>query len=231
MNAQAVALSDLNHALEHASADQRRGLSDNERALLRVALHAFAQLGYTATSARQVAIDAGLTAPMVNYYFGSKKGLYQAVGKLVFGALVAETEQALVGVHGFEDRVKAIVGANVAFAERSPVSVEFVCMALYGPMDGHRVLDPYAVFAPAAVLSRRIVAEALQSGELVLDEGMDEEYVVSHLWGIVRNALLGRVREYRRNRLGDPLRSKTTHGRADVDRDIAIFLRGIAAPG
>jgi len=227
MNASAVALSDLNHALEHASADQRRGLSDNERALLRVALQAFAELGYTATSARQVAIDAGLTAPMVNYYFGNKKGLYQAVGNLVFGALVAETEEAVRGVVGFANRVRAIVDANVGFAERSPVSVEFICMALYGPMDGHRVLDPYRQHASTAALSRRFVSEAVASGELSLENGMDEPYVVSHLWGIVRNALLANVRESRRERLADPMRSETDHGRANVNRDVELFLRGV----
>lgn len=229
MNASAVALSDLNHALEHASAEQRRGLSENERGLLRVALQAFAGLGYTATSARQVAIDAGLTAPMVNYYFGSKKGLYEAVGSLVFGALVAETEEAVVGVRGFPARVRAIVGANADFAERSPVSVEFICMALYGPMDGHRVLDPYRLHAPAAELSRVIVAEAVAAGELSLEDGIDEAYVVSHLWGIVRNHLLASVRASRRGRLDDPNRSPTDHGRANVERDIALFLRGVGA--
>jgi AcrR family transcriptional regulator len=227
MNASAVALSDLNHALEHATADQRRALSDNERALLRVALQAFAELGYTATSARQVALDAGLTAPMVNYYFGSKKGLYEAVGRLIFGALVKETGEALDGVQGFSAQVRAVIDSHVAFAERSPVSVEFICMALYGPMDGRRVLDPYGLHAPAAARSRTIVADAVRSGELVLEDGLDQDYVVSHLWGIVRNAWLSRVRALRRARLATEHRSATDHGRADVDRDVALFLRGI----
>lgn len=229
MNATAVALSDLNHALEHASADQRRGLSDNERALLRVALQAFAELGYTATSARQVAIDAGLTAPMVNYYFGSKKGLYQAVGRLVFGALVAETHDAVIGATGFEGRVNALVDVHTQFAARSPVSVEFVCMAFYGPMDGHRVLDPHTLHAPAAELSRRLVRDAVASGDLVLAEGIDEAYVVSHIWGIVRNALLGFVRAFRRERMGDERVAATDHTRDDVRRDVALFLRGVRA--
>jgi len=229
MNATAPAMPDINHALEYASAERRRDLSENERALLRVALKAFAQHGYAATSARKVSVDAGLTAPMVNYYFGSKKGLYKTVGKLIFSALVAEVQQAVDGVEGFEAQVRAIIGAHVEFGERSPYSVEFICMAMYGPMGGHAVFDPYTLGAPVAQLSRDLVARAVTSGELVLAEDIEVEYVLTHMWGIVRNALLGQVREHRRERVGDPERAASGISRADVARETRIFLAGIRA--
>ena len=85
----ATAMNDLNHALEHASAERRRALSENERSLLRP--HCGCAARYTATSARKVSVDAGLTAPMVNYF--GNKGLYKTL-KLVFSALVCEVRQA-----------------------------------------------------------------------------------------------------------------------------------------
>ena len=223
----ATAMNDLNHALEHASAERRRALSENERSLLRVALQAFAQHGYTATSARKVSVDAGLTAPMVNYYFGSKKGLYKTLGKLVFSALVCEVQQAARVAVGFEAQVRAIIAAHVEFGERSPYCVEFICMAMYGPMDGFGVFDPYTLGAPVAEMTHELVVEAIGSGDLVLADGIDAEYVLMHMWGIVRNALLAQVREHRRQRLGDPDRAVSVVSRKDVERDIAIFLQGI----
>lgn len=227
MNSTAVALTDILHALEHLSEEQRSALSDNERALLRVALHAFAEHGYEATSARQVALDAGLTAPMVNYYFGSKKGLYRAVGELVFQAMVTEVLRATDPVTGFEAQLRAYLYAHAQFFDRSPVSGEFLSMALYGPVAGQQILDPYALHAPAANRLRAIFADAVAAGELVPTEEFDVPYLLNHAFGILRNAMLFRVREYRRRRaLGEDSEAVIDVGRRDIERDIAVFLRG-----
>ncbi len=230
MNATAVALTDILHALEHLTDKQRAALSDNERALLRVALRAFARDGYAATSARQVALDAGLTAPMVNYYFGSKQGLYRAVGELVFDALVADVLDATERGPDFEARLRAYIGAHARFFERSPVSGEFVSMALYGPVAGQRILDPYALHEPAGDRLREIFRDAVAAGELHPTDELDVPYLVNHAFGIVRNAMLFRVREHRRARAtGGRADGVIDLGHRDLERDITLFLRAIGA--
>ena len=44
--------------------------------LLREALRLFTERGYAATTVREIVAAAGVTKPVLYYYFGSKEGLY-----------------------------------------------------------------------------------------------------------------------------------------------------------
>jgi AcrR family transcriptional regulator len=52
---------------------------DTRRRILEVALEIFASQGYEGTSTRLLADRAGVNLPAIQYYFGSKEGLYRAV--------------------------------------------------------------------------------------------------------------------------------------------------------
>ncbi len=52
---------------------------DTRRRLLNAALDLFGSLGFEATSTRALAERAGVNLPAIQYYFGSKEGLYRAV--------------------------------------------------------------------------------------------------------------------------------------------------------
>ncbi len=51
---------------------------DTRRRLIDTAIQAFGAYGYEATSTRRLAEQAGVTLPSIQYYFGSKEGLYRA---------------------------------------------------------------------------------------------------------------------------------------------------------
>jgi AcrR family transcriptional regulator len=52
---------------------------DTRRRILNTALPMFATLGFEGTSTRALAEHAGVNLPAIQYYFGSKEGLYRAV--------------------------------------------------------------------------------------------------------------------------------------------------------
>lgn len=52
---------------------------DARSRLLRSGLRLFAQQGYSKTSTRELAEDAGVNVASISYYFGDKAGLYRAV--------------------------------------------------------------------------------------------------------------------------------------------------------
>ncbi|MFM6954255.1 MAG: TetR/AcrR family transcriptional regulator [Sphingobacteriaceae bacterium] len=52
---------------------------DKKEALLDSAERLFADLGYEGASTRRLATEAGVNIAMLNYYFGSKEGLFRAV--------------------------------------------------------------------------------------------------------------------------------------------------------
>lgn len=51
---------------------------DTSRRILEAAIGMFAADGFTATSTRAIAKKAGVNLPAIQYYFGSKEGLYRA---------------------------------------------------------------------------------------------------------------------------------------------------------
>ncbi|HEY1936196.1 MAG TPA: CerR family C-terminal domain-containing protein [Acetobacteraceae bacterium] len=77
-------------------AAQLRGEETRQR-ILRAALQVFAAEGYDGASTRVLAQTAGVNLPAIQYYFGSKEGLYRAVidhiGETVESRIAPVTEQ------------------------------------------------------------------------------------------------------------------------------------------
>jgi AcrR family transcriptional regulator len=226
MNAPHPAMTDLSNALRHVDPARAAAVSENEKTLLRVALSAFARQGYGATSARKVALDAGLTAPMVNYYFGSKKQLFRHIGELIFGALVAEVLASVEGDAPLESQVRSFVGAHLRFGAQNPVAIEFICMVLYGPIEGHRILDAYALHRPLVEHSQKFVEKALTDGVIAPPEGVDVDYMLGRIHDVIRNVWLAQVRTRRRRRVsGTRPEVAAEPGRRDVELDIQFLLK------
>jgi AcrR family transcriptional regulator len=60
---------------------RRRDAAATREAILAAATRRFATQGYAAAGVREIAADAGVTAALVNRYFGSKEGLFAEVIK------------------------------------------------------------------------------------------------------------------------------------------------------
>src|SRR5260370_22457094 len=63
---------------------RRRNASATREAILRAALIAFSRAGYDGAGVREIAQDAGVTAMLVNRYFGSKEALFTAAVEVIF---------------------------------------------------------------------------------------------------------------------------------------------------
>ncbi|HVA15742.1 MAG TPA: CerR family C-terminal domain-containing protein [Stellaceae bacterium] len=77
-------------ATHYRPAAHGRG-EDTSRRILLAAIEVFAEEGYEGASTRSLASHAGVNAPAIQYYFGSKEGLYRAaighIANLVEGRL------------------------------------------------------------------------------------------------------------------------------------------------
>jgi AcrR family transcriptional regulator len=60
---------------------QARAAKVTSERILQVASKLFAEKGYSNVSIRDVCKETGTTAPVIYYYYGSKKGLYDAVAR------------------------------------------------------------------------------------------------------------------------------------------------------
>jgi AcrR family transcriptional regulator len=65
---------------------KRRGSAATREAIFEAATRRFASLGYGGAGVREIAADAGVTAALVNRYFGSKEKLFAEVIERAFDA-------------------------------------------------------------------------------------------------------------------------------------------------
>lgn len=96
-----------------AAIARRRDAAQTRRLLLDAARRRFADDGYAATTVRDIAADAGVNVALINRYFVSKEGLFQA-------CLIAGTEdlRAAVGEVSCLAHVPAVIARQITGAAR-----------------------------------------------------------------------------------------------------------------
>jgi AcrR family transcriptional regulator len=82
-----------------------RDAAVTKRALIRAARRRFATDGYRATTVRQIAADAGVNVALINRYFASKDGLFEACMLSTSDELESRTPAAATGVHEVIERL------------------------------------------------------------------------------------------------------------------------------
>ncbi len=83
--------------------------------IINAAIELFGERGYQAASTREIARRAGVNAPLLNYYFESKEGLYRACAGSIaeeirefFGAMLEQTHRLLETDAGFEPLMQQV---------------------------------------------------------------------------------------------------------------------------
>jgi len=153
--------------------------ADAPARLLEAALTLFTTKGYAATAVREIVEAAGVTKPMLYYYFGNKEGLYVA---LMRGSYAV-----------FEETLAALQKHRGTARER----ILFFCLGLFDCFRAHipRVRLIYAMYfgppqgAPAVGLEQYF-DNMLQSVRFMIEEGVAAGELRSkdpaiHAWAVV----------------------------------------------
>ena len=94
--------------MSNNNADTNEPEGQNAKALLiRVATSLFAEKGYAGTSVREIVEQAGVTKPVLYYYFKNKEDLFHAILEEAYSKLENLLEQQLETQGSFHDRVVA----------------------------------------------------------------------------------------------------------------------------
>jgi AcrR family transcriptional regulator len=120
-------------------APRRRDATATRAAILASARRAFAAAGYDGAGVREIARGAGVTAMMVNRYFGSKEKLFAEVVAATMAAPVILAR----GVLGSKKRAQDMAAALVALTEAGAT-----------PLDGFRIMLASASSKRAAQIAR-----------------------------------------------------------------------------
>lgn len=133
--------------------------------LLQAASELFAQKGYAATTVREIVALAGVTKPVVYYYFGSKEGLYlELMGSTAqsFQRILEEPPPA--GATARQRILRLGELAFQVFCERLQV-MKIMHSIYYGPPQGAPFVDFDALHQQFHDEVHRLVREGMASGE------------------------------------------------------------------
>lgn len=139
--------------------EQHQEIAVRDR-LLEAAIGLFARKGYHATSVREIVEAAGVTKPVLYYWFGSKEGVFR---ELMAQAVAAHREvTASVRAHGGTagERIVLLCERVLDLVRENAEVVRLFDAVYYGPREGAPEVD----FDPLYGEFRRFVLELVEDG-------------------------------------------------------------------
>lgn len=123
---------------------------DNRTTLLDCALELFAERGYDAVGVQEICAAAGVTKPTLYHYFGSKRGVLDALVDEQWAPFVADLAEAAAYDGDLPRTLERVVALSFDFAAREPV----LCRMLLALWFASRASE--AVSAVAALHAERL---------------------------------------------------------------------------
>lgn len=181
--------------------------------LLAGATRLFASKGYAATTVREIVERAGVTKPVLYYYFRSKEGIYLDLMREPFGRFAAVVEETLhTGVPARERLFRLCLMAYDIFAENVDAA-RVMYSIYYGPPQGAPFIDFDAYHRRFQEAVLQVLGEGIRNGDFRRVDPHDA------MW-----AVIGALNVAMEVALCHPSQSL---GRDGVRRVLEIVLEGI----
>jgi len=134
--------------------------------LLAAALQLFNEKGYAAASVREIVHSAGVTKPVLYYYFGSKEGIYLELMQSSYGTFESLAARSVSLNGSAQDRIVRFCSELFeASCERLP-QVRLIYAIYYGPPQGAPQFDLDVYMVRMMELVQQMVSAGGASGEL-----------------------------------------------------------------
>src|SRR5512144_1135654 len=138
---------------------------DARKRLLAGATELFASKGYAATTVREIVERAGVTKPVLYYYFRSKEGIYLDMMREHFGRFTAVVEETLhTGVSARERLFRLCLTAYDIFAENIDTA-RVMYSIYYGPPQGAPFIDFDAYHRRFQEAVLQVLGEGIRDGD------------------------------------------------------------------
>ncbi len=182
--------------------------------LLEGAADLFTQKGYAAATVREIVAAAGVTKPVLYYYFRNKEGIYLELMRGAFSKLDGLLQTSLTD-QGSAAQKLATLCDRVYSLFMENVKVARVMYAIYyGPKQGAPFFDFDAYHVNFIEAIRRLVEEGIRTGEF--RKGKPEDMA----W-----AIIGTINVAMEVHLGH---AEVELGRAGLARVLKLILTGMA---
>ena len=149
-----------------AITNQRQPTAESRERLLGAALELFTQRGYAATSVREICLTAGVTKPVLYYYFKSKEGLYLQLMQDSYSLF----ESILAELGSFPGSVRRRVihfceGVFDTSAQQLPL-VKLIYSIYYGTPQGAPPFNLEQYYDRMLQVISALIEEGIATGEL-----------------------------------------------------------------
>ncbi|MBX7258303.1 MAG: TetR/AcrR family transcriptional regulator [Candidatus Hydrogenedentes bacterium] len=170
--------------------DEVSTANEAEKRLLASALGLFSEKGYAGTSIREIIERAGVTRPVLYYYFENKEHLYRRLVESWFAELVDDMDRELGNITGIRDRLRCIVINAFEHAERSPQVVRLIFHTFFAPRMQAPKVDKDALWESRFSRIVRIMQEGVDSGVFV---GRDPSTLAMAFCGIMDMHIMTKI--------------------------------------
>jgi len=170
--------------------------------LLDAALPLFSTKGYAATSVRELVEAAGVTKPVLYYYFKNKEGLYLALMGDALGSFYQVAEQALAAPGSVCERICGYCTALLdIFVARLDLA-RLIYAIFYGPPQGAPHIDFEASFSTMLAHMEQLVSEGISTGEFKQVSPLDAAWAIVALLNTTMEEQFNQTRQVRVDRAG-----------------------------
>jgi AcrR family transcriptional regulator len=141
------------------------GAQDVRARLLSCALTIFTTKGYAATTVREIVEAAGVTKPVLYYYYGSKEGIYLALFAKPHDRFLESLEESLGREGSSADRIRWLLERNYdLFMEHREVA-RLGYSTYFGPPQGAPYFDYEMFHMKSQETIHTLVSRGIESGE------------------------------------------------------------------
>jgi len=160
--------------------------------LLAAALDLFNQKGYAATSVRELVAAAGVTKPVLYYYFGNKEGIYLELMQNSYGTFESLVEG--ISLEGSaQEKIIEFCCSLFDISGKQLALVRLIYAIYYGPPQGAPPFDLEAYFVRMLELIQRLVSTGIADNELKQGSAEDmSRAIIAILTSSINDLLCGR---------------------------------------
>jgi TetR/AcrR family transcriptional regulator len=142
------------------------------------ALKLFTQRGYSATTVRELVQEAGVTKPVLYYYFGSKEGLFLELMRTHFGRLEAIVDRYRQGEGSVRSRLMAMLDNGFVYVRQNRDFIRLMHAVYFGPPGEAPYFDFDAYHQRYHDLVARLLAEGIEQGEFRPGNAGDMAWII-----------------------------------------------------
>jgi len=143
-----------------------KGTNEAETRLLASALRLFSEKGYEGTSIREIIEGAGVTRPVLYYYFENKEDLFRRLVEMKFAELTSQVEEIRKRVTGCVARLKAVICSAFELVEENPEARRLILQVFFSLPQQGPPLDKRRLMKQRFRLVEDIMREGLENKEL-----------------------------------------------------------------